>query len=42
MRGTRVPASLIVGQIAHGATPDEIPADYPDHVSRRRGSTRFG
>lgn len=30
IRGMRVPVSVIVGQIAHGATPDEILADYPD------------
>lgn len=30
LRGMRIPVSVIVGQIAHGATPDEILADYPD------------
>jgi uncharacterized protein (DUF433 family) len=30
IRGMRVPVSVIVGQIAHGATVDEILADYPD------------
>jgi len=30
IRGMRVPVSVIVGQIAHGATFDEILADYPD------------
>ncbi len=30
IRGMRVPVSVIVGQIAHGATIDEILADYPD------------
>jgi uncharacterized protein (DUF433 family) len=30
VRGMRIPVSLIVGQIAHGATPAEIVADYPD------------
>ena len=30
IRGMRIPVSLIVGQIAHGATFDEICADYPD------------
>jgi len=26
----RIPVSVIVGQIAHGATPEKILADYPD------------
>ena len=26
----RIPVSIIVGQIAHGATFEEILADYPD------------
>ncbi len=30
IRGMRVPVSVIVGQLAHGATMDEILADYPD------------
>ncbi|MBI2807387.1 MAG: DUF433 domain-containing protein [Planctomycetes bacterium] len=30
IRGMRIPVSLIVGQIAHGAATDEILADYPD------------
>jgi uncharacterized protein (DUF433 family) len=30
MRGMRIPVSVIVGQLAHGATTDEILADYPD------------
>jgi uncharacterized protein (DUF433 family) len=30
IRGMRIPVSVIVGQIAHGATFDEILADYPD------------
>jgi uncharacterized protein (DUF433 family) len=30
IRGMRIPVSVIVGQIAHGATCDEILADYPD------------
>jgi uncharacterized protein (DUF433 family) len=30
IRGMRIPVSVIVGQIAHGATYDEIPSDYPD------------
>jgi uncharacterized protein (DUF433 family) len=29
IRGMRVPVSVIVGQIAHGATFEEILADYP-------------
>ena len=30
IRGMRIPVSIIVGQIAHGATVDEVLADYPD------------
>ncbi|MBM4024286.1 MAG: DUF433 domain-containing protein [Planctomycetes bacterium] len=30
IRGMRIPVSVIVGQIAHGATFEEILADYPD------------
>lgn len=30
IRGMRVPVSVIVGQLAHGATMDEILTDYPD------------
>ena len=30
IRGMRIPVSVIVGQIAHGATVDEVLADYPD------------
>jgi uncharacterized protein (DUF433 family) len=30
IRGMRIPVSVIVGQIAHGATVDEILVDYPD------------
>jgi uncharacterized protein (DUF433 family) len=30
IRGMRIPVSVIVGQIAHGATHDEILNDYPD------------
>ncbi|MEN6427021.1 MAG: DUF433 domain-containing protein [Phycisphaerales bacterium] len=30
IRGMRIPVSVIVGQLAHGATPEEILADYPD------------
>ena len=30
IRGMRVPVSVIVGQVAHGATEQEILADYPD------------
>jgi uncharacterized protein (DUF433 family) len=26
----RIPVSLIVSQVAHGATPEEILRDYPD------------
>src|SRR5262245_42348467 len=30
IRGMRIPVSVIVGQIAHGATFEEIPQGYPD------------
>ncbi len=30
IRRMRIPVSVIVGQIAHGATIHEILADYPD------------
>ena len=30
IRGLRIPVSVIVGQIAHGATFDEILEGYPD------------
>ena len=30
IRGMRIPVSVIVGQLAHGATIQEILADYPD------------
>ena len=30
IRGMRIPVSIIVGQIAHGATVEEILTDYPD------------
>jgi len=30
IRGMRIPVSVIVGQIAHGATFDEILTGYPD------------
>ena len=30
IRGMRIPVSVIVGQIAHGATEAEVLADYPD------------
>jgi uncharacterized protein (DUF433 family) len=30
IRGMRIPVSVIVGQIAHGATVEEILQDYPD------------
>ena len=30
VRGMRIPVSVIVGQLAHGATVDEVLADYPD------------
>ena len=30
IRGMRIPVSVIVGQIAHGAGREEVLADYPD------------
>lgn len=30
IRGMRIPVSIIVGQIAHGATTKEVLEDYPD------------
>jgi uncharacterized protein (DUF433 family) len=30
IRGMRIPVSVVVGQIAHGATIDEVLTDYPD------------
>ena len=30
IRGMRIPVSVIVGQIAHGATIKEVLSDYPD------------
>ncbi|TDI40438.1 MAG: DUF433 domain-containing protein [Acidobacteria bacterium] len=30
IRGMRIPVSVIVSQVAHGADFDEILADYPD------------
>jgi len=30
IRGMRIPVSVIVGQIAHGASLDEVLEDYPD------------
>lgn len=30
IRGMRIPVSVIVGQLAHGATRDEVLHEYPD------------
>jgi uncharacterized protein (DUF433 family) len=30
IRGMRIPVSVIIGQIAGGAAPERILADYPD------------
>ena len=32
IRGMRIPVSLLMGQIAHGASIDEVLEDYPDLV----------
>ena len=32
IRGMRIPVSVVVGQIAHGATWDEVLQGYPDLV----------
>jgi uncharacterized protein (DUF433 family) len=33
IRGLRIPVSIIVKQVAHGTTREEILADYPDLVA---------
>jgi uncharacterized protein (DUF433 family) len=30
IRGMRIPVSVIVGQVAHGASIEEVLSDYPD------------
>lgn len=30
IRGMRIPVSVILGQLAHGASASEVLADYPD------------
>lgn len=30
IRGMRIPVSVVVGQIAHGATADEVLSEHPD------------
>jgi uncharacterized protein (DUF433 family) len=30
IRGMRIPVSVVVGQIAHGASIEQVLADYPD------------
>jgi uncharacterized protein (DUF433 family) len=30
IRGMRIPVSVVVSQIAHGATPEQMLGDYPD------------
>jgi uncharacterized protein (DUF433 family) len=30
IRGMRIPVSVILGQLAHGATTEEVLKDYPD------------
>ncbi|MGH8616920.1 MAG: DUF433 domain-containing protein [Burkholderiales bacterium] len=33
IRGMRIPVSVILGQIAHGASREEVLADHPDLVA---------
>jgi hypothetical protein len=45
IRGMRIPVSVIMGQIAHGASVEEVLADYPDldaPMSSRRWNTPHG
>lgn len=35
IRGIRIPVSVIVSQVAHGATFEEILEDYPDLEDRK-------
>ena len=30
IRGMRIPVSVVMGQLAHGATMEEVLSDYPD------------
>ena len=30
IRGMRIPVSIIIGQVAHGASVDDILSDHPD------------
>jgi uncharacterized protein (DUF433 family) len=30
IRGMRIPVSVVVGQLAHGATLEEVLREYPD------------
>jgi len=42
IRGMRIPVSVVVGQIAYGATVGEVLAEYPDLVcclANARGNT---
>lgn len=32
IRGMRIPVSVIVGQLAHGTTSEEVLVEYPDLV----------
>jgi hypothetical protein len=34
IRGMRIPVSVIVGQLAAGATPEEVLRDFPDLSAR--------
>jgi uncharacterized protein (DUF433 family) len=45
IRGMRIPVSVIVGQIANGATVEQVLADFPDLEEqdvRQACSTRHG
>ncbi len=33
IKGTRIPASLVLGYLAAGSTPDQIIAEFPDLTS---------
>jgi len=39
IRGMRIPVSVVVGQIAHGADFDEVLEDHPDLRARRHSAS---